>query len=53
VRQESANTTTETIMAGKYAKSTERGCGLYQRFVSRFSIYFTSTQPLRKADLAN
>jgi hypothetical protein len=34
MRQESANTTTETIMAGTYAKITERGCGQYQRFVS-------------------
>ncbi len=35
VRQESANTTTETIMAGNYAKTTARGCGQYQRFVSK------------------
>jgi len=34
VRQESANTTTETFMAGNYAKITERGSGQYQRFVS-------------------
>jgi hypothetical protein len=34
VRQESANTTTETFMAGKYAKITARGSGQYQRFVS-------------------
>ncbi len=34
VRQESANTTTETFMAGNYAKITERGCGQHQRFVS-------------------
>jgi hypothetical protein len=44
VRQESANTTTETIMAGTYAKITARGFGLYQRFVSScvdITTYFT------------
>ena len=35
VRQESPNTATETLMAGNYAKATERGCGLHQRFVSK------------------
>jgi hypothetical protein len=34
VRQENAHITTETIMAGNYAKITERGSGQYQRFVS-------------------
>jgi hypothetical protein len=34
LRQESACITTETIMAGNYAKITARGCGQYQRFVS-------------------
>jgi len=34
VRQESADASTETIMAGNYAKTTERGSGQYQRFVS-------------------
>jgi hypothetical protein len=34
VRQENADTTTETVRAGKYAKITERGCGQYQRVVS-------------------
>jgi hypothetical protein len=36
VRQESANTTTETITAGNYVEITARGGGLYQRFVSTF-----------------
>jgi hypothetical protein len=34
VRQESADTSTKTFMAGTYAKITERGSGQYQRFVS-------------------
>jgi hypothetical protein len=33
VRQESADTATETFRAGTYAKITERGSGQYQRFV--------------------
>ncbi len=45
VRQENANTTTETIMAGDYAKTTARGCGQYQRFVST-TCYFTTSYPL-------
>jgi hypothetical protein len=36
VRQESANTTTETIRAGNYAKITVRGRGQHQRFVSAY-----------------
>ena len=34
VRQESANTATETFRAGNYVKITARGSGQYQRFVS-------------------
>ena len=33
VRQERANSITETFMAGTYTKITERGSGQYQRFV--------------------
>ena len=45
VRQESANATTETIMAGKYAKIAERGNGQYQCFVSN-AIYVTANSGL-------
>ncbi len=33
-----APTTTETIIAGNYAKITERGFGLHQRFVSAYRL---------------
>ena len=42
VRQENVHATTDTIMAGMYAKITERGSGQYQRFVSSYFDAFTT-----------
>ncbi len=46
-----ADTSNQTLVAGTYAKTTERGCGLYQCFVRPTHVpatskFFSTFQPL-------
>jgi len=55
-RQYAAETTTQTFMAGTYAKTAERGCGHVQAFVSAFSLptlplLLSSFSPLLNQDM--